>query len=354
MALSDKQKWTIAAATAAVLIVLYLLAPVLTPFAIAAGLAYIGDPLVDKLEAKKLSRTTAVIIVFCALITVLIAVVVVLVPMLQSQIVVLVRKVSQIFDWLQQSVIPWAEVNFGVSLAGLGIDQLKTSVLTHWQQVGGAAASVLVAVSQSGLAVVGWLANLVLIPVVTFYFLRDWDVMVARVRELLPRVVEPAVVALARQCDEVLGAFFRGQLMVMLALAGIYTTGLVIVGLDLALLIGMVAGLVSFVPYLGFIVGFGAATVAAILQFHDAIHVFYVAIAFGVGQLAESFALTPILLGDRIGLHPVMVIFALMVGGQLFGFFGILMALPVAAVAMVLLRYAHEHYLRSGLYGSAP
>lgn len=354
MAMSDKQKWTIAAAIAAIVALLYLLAPVLTPFVVGAGLAYIGDPLVDRLEARKLSRTASVIIVFCALILVLIAVVLILVPMLQNQVVVLMRKVPEIFDWLQQSVLPWAEAHLGVSFAGLGIEQLKASLLSHWQQVGGAAASVLAVLSESGLAVAAWLANLILIPVVTFYFLRDWDFMVTRVRELLPRAVEPTAVVLGRQCDDVLGAFFRGQLIVMLALAGIYTTGLAIIGLDLALLIGMVAGLVSFVPYLGFIVGLGAATVAAILQFHDAIHILYVAIAFGVGQLAESFVLTPILLGDRIGLHPVMVIFALMVGGQLFGFFGILVALPVAAVIMVMLRYAHEQYLRSTLYGSEP
>lgn len=351
MALTTQQRWTLAAATAALFGLLYLLAPVLTPFAVAAGLAYIGDPLVDKLEAKNLSRTSAVLIVFCALLIVLIAVVLVLVPMLQSQIIVLLRKVPQIFDWLQHSALPWLESSFGVSLAGLDIETLKASVLSHWKQVGGAAASVFTALSQSGMALAGWLANLVLIPVVTFYFLRDWDVMVAKLRESLPRAVEPTVAALARQCDDVLGAFFRGQLSVMLALAVVYTAGLSLVGLDLALLIGMVAGLVSFVPYLGFIVGFGAASLAAALQFHDFIHVVYVGLVFGFGQLLESFALTPILLGDRIGLHPVMVIFALMVGGQLFGFFGILMALPVAAVVMVVLRYAHDRYLRSTLYG---
>lgn len=353
MALNEKQKWMFAAAVLSTFALFYLLAPVLTPFVIAAGLAYIGDPLVDRLEAIGVSRTKSVLVVFSGLLLVLIPLVLILIPMLQNQIVVLIKKIPQIMDWLQISLFPWLESTFGVSFAGLGIEEIKTSLKNHWQQVGGAAASFISMLSESGLALIGVLANLILIPVVTFYFLRDWDDMVLRIRKLLPRAVEPTVVRLAGQCDDVLGAFFRGQLMVMLALATMYTIGLSVVGLDLALLIGAVAGLVSFVPYLGFIVGFGAATVAALLQFHDVAHVVYVAIVFGAGQLVESFVLTPILLGDRIGLHPVMVIFALMVGGQLFGFFGILMALPFAAVIMVLLRYAHERYLNSQLYGSA-
>ena len=137
----------------------------------------------------------------------------------------------------------------------------------------------------------------------------------------------------------------------MLALATIYSTGLWMVGLEFALLIGIIAGLVSFVPYLGFIVGAGLATVAAYLQFQELGILLAVVAVFGVGQLLESFVLTPKLVGDRIGLHPVAVIFAVMAGGQLFGFFGILLALPVAAVVMVVLRHVHERYLQSQIYG---
>jgi predicted PurR-regulated permease PerM len=172
----------------------------------------------------------------------------------------------------------------------------------------------------------------------------------SRVRELLPRRSEAVIVKLAQQSDEVLGAFLRGQLLVMLALAFIYSAGLMMMGLDLALLIGMLAGLVSFVPYLGFIVGILAACVAALFQFQELLPLLYVAIVFGVGQMLEGMVLTPLLVGDRIGLHPVAVIFSVLAGGQLFGFVGVLLALPVAAVIAVLLRYLHTQYKSSALY----
>ena len=208
------------------------------------------------------------------------------------------------------------------------------------------------AITHSWLVMMGWIANLVLIPLVTFYLLRDWQVLMNRLAELVPRQAAPVVFRMARDCDRVLGAFLRGQLSVMLALAVVYTLGLWLVGLDLALLIGAIAGLVSFVPYLGFIIGIFAAGIAAIVQFQDVTHLIPVVAVFGVGQLLESFVFTPFLIGDRVGLHPLAVIFAVMAGGQLFGFTGILLALPAAAVIMVLLRYAHERYLRSGAYSA--
>jgi len=174
----------------------------------------------------------------------------------------------------------------------------------------------------------------------------------ARMGLLLPRAVEPTVSRLAHESDLVLGGFLRGQLSVMLALGTMYTLGLWAAGIDLALLIGFIAGLVSFVPYLGVFVGLGISLIAALVQYGDLLHVVLVCVVFGVGQTLEGFVLTPWLVGDRIGLHPVAVIFAVMAGGQLFGFFGVLMALPVAAVVMVLLRYLHQRYTESDLYGS--
>jgi predicted PurR-regulated permease PerM len=199
--------------------------------------------------------------------------------------------------------------------------------------------------------VLGWFANLVLIPVVTFYLLRDWDRIVQGVHESLPRSWEPTVVRLVRECDEVIGAFIRGQLLVMLALGACYTVGLLLVGLDLALLIGTLAGLASVVPYLGLVLGLGAASIAALVQFGEWLPVAWVVAVFLVAQLAEGMYLTPRLVGDRIGMHPVLVIFAVMAGGQLFGFTGVLLGLPVAAVVLVLLRHVHERYRASSLYG---
>jgi predicted PurR-regulated permease PerM len=190
----------------------------------------------------------------------------------------------------------------------------------------------------------------VLIPVLAFFFLRDWDVMVERVAALVPRDHLDTVSRLARESSEMLGGFLRGQFLVMLILGAMYGIGLWIVGLDLGLLIGIIAGLFTFVPYLGPTSGIVLGVIAALVQFGDWKHVLGVLIVFGIGQVIESYWLTPKLVGNRIGLHPVAVIFAVLAGGQLFGFLGMLLALPVAAIANVLLRYAHERYTQSRLY----
>ncbi len=348
--MTDSQRWFGLALLLATGYLVYLLAPILTPFAAAAVLAYIGDPVADWLEARGLSRTLSVISVFLVLFIALLLLLLILIPMLERQIALLVSKLPGYIDWLQHTALPAVGAFVGIELADLDLASLKVAVRDYWQQAGGSVQGVVNVLSRSGITLLGWLANLVLIPVVTFYLLRDWDVLVARIRELLPRRYEQETVRLVVASDEVLGAFFRGQLMVMLALGIVYTLGLTVMGLDLALLIGMISGLVSFVPYLGFIVGIVAAGIAAVMQFQDLIHLVYVAIVFGIGQTLEGFVLQPLLLGERIGLHPVAVIFAVMAGGQLFGFVGVLLALPVAAVAMVLLRYAHERYLKSALY----
>ena len=196
----------------------------------------------------------------------------------------------------------------------------------------------------------GWMMNLVLIPVVTFYLLRDWDLLVKGIGELLPRNIESTVKQLAKEINEVLGAFIRGQMMVMFALGVIYTAGLWLLGLDLAFIIGMAAGLLSIVPYLGTMAGLVAAALAAVFQFQDLFHVVMVLLVFTFGQTLEGMVLTPRLVGDRIGLHPVAVIFAILAGGQLFGFLGILLALPVTAALNVLVRHLRDEYTKSTLY----
>ena len=348
--MTDSQKWLALLAVVGIAILIYLLSPILTPFLISILLAYLGDPLVDRLETYKLSRTWAVIVVFCTLSLGLLVVVMILLPVLQQELITLLRNLPARIEWLQQHVLPWLERTLGISLNVLNLEQLKQMVLQHWREVGGAAANIVSGFSRSGLTLLNWVMNLVLIPVLTFYLLRDWDHLVARVHELIPRRLEPRITWLAKDCNEILGAFMHGQLSVMIALGVIYSVGLWLIGLDSALLIGMAAGVVSFVPYLGLIVGIVMAGAAAAMQFQDVIHVVLVIALFGGAQMIESMVLTPYLLGDRIGLHPVAVIFAVLAGGQLFGFFGVLLALPVAAVILVLLRHAHEEYVRSHLY----
>jgi len=350
--MTESQKWLLLAVLALGSLLLYVLAPVLAPFASAAILAYIGNPLVERLTRWRLSRTAAVVVVFLGLILLTVWLLLVLVPMLERQLTLLAAKLPAMIDWLQHQALPWLQTRLGLAEMP-DLASFKEYAAQRWQSAGGIVAQLLASVSRSGLALLGWLANLLLVPVVTFYLLRDWPSLLARLHELLPRRIEPEAVKLIRAVDDVLGAFFRGQLMVMLALGLIYTVGLWLVGLDLALLIGMLAGLVSFVPYLGLIVGVFAAGIAALLQFQELMPLFYVLAVFGVAQLLEGMVLTPWLLGERIGLHPVAVIFAVMAGGQLFGFLGVLLALPVAAMVVVLLRYARQHYMDSRLYSAA-
>ncbi len=328
----------------------YLLSPILTPFVVSALLAYLGDPLVDRLEARGLRRTPSVVLVFSVLFVLLSLLLVLLVPRVEAQITQLLQKLPSYLEWLRVQILPRLEAVLPGEMAGLEPSALQKALTENWREAGGILAHVWSSVSGSGLTLLGWLANLMLVPVLTFYLLRDWDHLVAGLHALLPRRSEATWARLARESDEVLGAFLRGQVLVMGALGVIYTTGLWLVGLDFALLIGMLAGLVSFVPYLGLIVGILIAGVASILQVQGVGDLPWVVLVFVVGQALEGTLLTPHLVGERIGLHPVAVIFAVLAGGQLYGFFGILLALPVAAVAMVLLRHLLETYRASTLY----
>jgi len=349
--MTDSQKWLVFVFIAGSAWLIYLLAPVLMPFAFAAMLAYLGDPLTDKLETHRLlSRTKAVLVVFSVMTLAFVLVLLLLVPLLEYQVEQFVSSLPAYVSWLNETVIPWTQRRFHLGIRPINLSQIVNLIKSHWEQAGGIAATVMSSVSHSGGVIAEWLMNLLLIPVVTFYLLRDWDGLVAKVHGLLPRRIAPTAAKLAAEVDTVLAAFVRGQLYVMLALGCIYSIGLWMAGLDLALLIGMLAGLVSFVPYLGAIVGIVTACIAALVQFHDLIHLVPVAIVFIVGQSLEGMVLTPMLVGDKIGLHPVAVMFAVLAGGQLFGFLGILLALPVASVIMVLLRHAHDLYRYSDFY----
>lgn len=337
---------------------LWLLAPVVTPFAASAALAYLGDPLVDRLERVRffrwhISRTVAVTFVFLLMFVGLAALLLIFIPLLLDQLRHLFERAPAWFAWLVDTGLPWLQNRFGVEMPALDVDSVKEAVRAYWKEAGRALVGVLGTVSAGGQAVLGWLMNLLLIPVVTFYLLRDWDALVEGVRTLLPRSVEPTTSRLMREIDEVLAAFLRGQLMVMLALGLIYAAGLWLVGLDLAFIIGMGAGLLSIVPYLGTMVGVVAAVIAAVFQYQDLLHPVLALVVFGVGQSLEGMVLTPKLVGDKVGLHPVAVIFAVLAGGQLFGFLGVLLALPVASALNVLVRYAHQRYRGSSLFSEA-
>ncbi len=330
-------------------LLLIFLGSVLVPFLTAALLAFICDPLVNYLEGRGLSRTLSVLLVFSVVLLLLLSVLALLIPLLEAQVNVLIAQIPHLLDWLQSSLLPWLQQYLGIG-DSIQLQSVKKAFVTYWHQASSLATNLLISLSSSGMAMLAFLTHLVLIPVVTFYLLRDWQKLLQSLRDLLPRALEPKVVSLAKSCHSVLGAFFCGQLMVMLALGCIYSLGLWMGGLKLALLVGMIAGLMSIVPYLGFIVGILVASIASLMQYHDIQQLWVVGLVFCVGQGIESFLLTPCLIGESIGLHPVAVIFAILAGGQLFGLVGVLLALPVAAVIMVLLRDLHTHYIKSTLY----
>ena len=330
---------------------LWLLAPILTPFVLAAMLAWLGDPLADKLQRAGRSRNVAVSLVFAAMALLVILGLVLLVPTIEDQIHTLVRSMPKYQVWFMQTALPWIEVRTGIELTRwLDVGSLIDLVRDNWERAGGVATTLLGYMSRSGFALLALVANIALLPIITFFFLRDWDQLVERVASLVPRDHLVTVSRLARESSDVLGGFLRGQFLVMLILGVMYGVGLWGVGLDLGILIGIIAGLLTFVPYLGPASGIILGCIAALVQFGDWQHVAGVLAVFGIGQVIESYWLTPKLVGDRIGLHPVAVIFAVLAGGQLFGFLGMLLALPVAAIANVLLRYAQERYTHSRLY----
>ena len=349
--MADSRRWVWWGVALGFVLFVYFLHPILTPFLVAIVLAYMFDPVVDRLERLGLSRTWGTITVFTLFTVILMTLLLVLVPLLAKQLLKLYQLAPQVLDWLQHTAMPWVQAKLGLSDSFWKFDKIKAAITENMGQATDIVGIVLSQATASSLVLIGLLANLVLIPVVAFYLLRDWNIMMARIRDLLPRSRADQIVSLAKECHDVLGAFVRGQLLVMLALGVIYSAGLMLVGLELGLLIGLMAGLAAIVPYMGFIIGIGAALVAGLFQFGgDLYPMIGIVVVFMVGQALEGMVLTPLLVGDRIGLHPVAVIFAILAGGELFGFTGVLLALPLAAVIMVLVRHVQYLYKDSQVY----
>lgn len=331
------------------LILLWLLTPILLPFVLGAALAYLGDPIVDRLEAWRLSRTNGVIIVFTAITLGSLLVMALLVPLLQQQLQVFLQRIPEYLQWTQDVLLPAVGVDIPEG-GRVNAESLRALVQENWEQAGSIVRELLLHATRSTGTLLTLVVNVLMVPVVTFYLLRDWDRLVAWVDTMVPRTMVGKVREIAAETDTVLAAFLRGQLSVMAALALIYTVGLWLAGLDLALLIGIGAGIVSFVPYLGLFVGLTAAVIAMLFQEQALLPVVWVLLVFGIGQILETAVLTPLLVGDRIGLHPVAVIFAILAGGQLFGFVGVLLALPASAGIAVLLRHTKQRWLQSPVY----
>jgi predicted PurR-regulated permease PerM len=332
----------------------YLLSPILTPFLMAMVLAYICDPLVDKLcligfGKRKIPRTLATLIVLFGIVILITALVLVIIPLLQKQSVLITERLPLLIDLFHDKVAPWLQAKFGIDV-DIDRAEVREIIKEHWQGTRGFIGGALKAAGSKGLALIGAIGSMLLVPVVLFYILRDWDILVAKVGELIPRKWFAKSVEIAKDVDNVVAEFLRGQLSVMLALSIFYSLGLWFAGLDMALSIGLIAGLLSFIPFVGFAFAFILAILLAALQFSSLQEMIPVLVVFGFGQIIESYILTPYLVGDRIGLHPVVVILALLAGGQLFGFAGILLALPVSAAIAVGLTHLKKSYVASDSY----
>jgi predicted PurR-regulated permease PerM len=345
---SDKRQylWWIAGA-AALGALLYLLAPILSPFLFAAILAYICNPLVGRMARRGVPRTLAAAVMLVLLIALFIAFMLVMVPLLVRQVRAMMAQIPAYLDWLRTHVGPVLDRQLGVQL---DIAYVKDWVTEHLADIQHVAVKLLPSLTTGGMALIDFVVSFVLVLVVLFYFMRDWNRLTASVSEMVPRRWHAQFVALFAEIDEVLGQFLRGQLMVMLLMGAFYTVALWLVGLDYALSVGMIAGLVTFVPYLGVITGVALATLTGVLQFEDMRQLLWVWGVFVAGNVLEGYVLVPMLVGERIGLHPVAVIFALLAFGQLFGFFGVLLAVPVSASLLVWLRHVRRRYLSSEVY----
>ena len=344
----------ILAGIALLLWTLYLLKPVVIPFVAALLVAYLFSPLVDKLHDVGLPRWLSISIVFIGIGIVLTLAIWYLVPLIWQQLMYARDNIPAIIGWINSTFLPWLSNTFNVVEMEIDTNQIS-DVVMNYVQTNYSADSIqafLLRLAQSGINFLQIGGTIVLIPIIAFYFLLDWDRMLGSLRRLIPRPYEKCTLKIVGECHSVLGAFVKGQFLVMILLGIVYAVGLQLIGLEVGLIIGMVAGLASIIPYLGFAVGIIAAVIATLLQFGiDWWQLVLVGIVFMVGQAVEGYILQPFLLGDKIGLSPVAVVFAVLAGAQLAGFLGMLIALPVAAVIVVLLRHVREYYEHTTFYG---
>jgi predicted PurR-regulated permease PerM len=331
---------------------LYLLSPILAPFLFAAILAYILSPMVERFTGKYLPRTLAVLLVMLALVALLVAFALVVLPLFTKELRQLAERLPAFIGWLNLHFAPYLERQLGVEVRfdADTVRRLASELIADNEDLVG---RLLGSLKIGGLAVVAFLVNLLLVPVVLFYLLRDWHALRGRVDRLIPRHVHAKAREILGELDAVLAEFLRGQLTVILVMAAYYVLALWLARLEFALPVGLITATLVFIPYVGALLGFVLGSIAALLQFDSLWGVAWVWLAFGIGQALEGMLVTPLLVGERIGLHPVAVIFALLAFGQLFGFFGVLLALPASAALLVALRHLRRAYLASSLYGGA-
>ncbi len=347
--LADPEKWWWLALAVSTLVLLYFLSPILAPFLLGGILAYICDPMVNWLERRHFPRALAVVLVMLLLIALLVLLAVILVPLFYKEVKLLSERLPGYLDHANANLVPWLKDRFGIEIQidAASIRQLVTGSLQGTEGIG---LKLLESLKIGGLTVIGYLVNLLLVPVVLFYLMRDWKGLLARIDRMVPRRWHGKARGLAAEVDAVLAEFLRGQVTVILAMSAFYTVGLWLTGLEFFLPVGVITGVLVFIPYVGMLTGLSLAALAALMQFGSGAGLAWVAVVFAAGQALEGFLITPALVGQRVGLHPVAVIFALLAFGQIFGFFGVLLALPASAALLVGLRHLRSRYYASAFY----
>ena len=339
--------WIVVAA--ALFAVILALAPVLTPFLVAFIFAYILNPGVDWLQRRRVPRFIGVALMIGLLGVVLLLLVLLLIAVLQREIPQLREQVPILLQKLNSVLAPkLAELGVRVRFDFPGLRRMLQNRFAASPE--DLVQVLLDYVRVSGSALIEFAGLLFIVPILMFYLLMDWHMVMRRIERLVPRRWVPKVHELSAETDALLSQYLRGQILVMVILAAIYSIGLTVAGFDVGIPVGIFTGLAVFIPYIGFGIGLALAVVAALLQFGNWYGLGAVAVVYGIGQFVESFYLTPRLVGERIGLHPLVVIFALLAFGQLFGFFGVLLALPTCAVLLVGARQLRRVYLSSDLY----
>ena len=348
--LADPRLWAWLAIALVIGGLVYVLSPILAPFLAGAILAYVLNPLVGRLTSPYMPRVVAVVLVLLFVLALVVALMLVILPLLIKELRMMSEQLPAVLAWINLTLAPWLKEKFAIDF--------KVDIDTVKQMAGGFLAGnqdlvtgLLGSLRIGGLALLAFAINVLLIPVVLFFLLRDWNSLVRSVDAMIPRHLHNRARSILGEIDAVLAEFLRGQMIVMLVMSVFYSTALWVAGLEFALPIGVITGLLVIIPYIGAFTGIVLGIIAAAMQFGTIAGVAWVALAFAIGQALEGMVITPLLVGQRIGLHPVAVIFALLAFGTVFGFFGVLLALPASAALLVALRHVQRAYLTGPLYG---
>jgi len=347
--LADPRLWAWLAIALVIGGLVYVLSPILAPFLAGAILAYVLNPLVGRLTGRYVPRVLAVVLVLVFALSLVVALMLVILPLLIKELRMMSEQFPAFLAWINLTLAPWVKEKFAIDFK-IDIDTVKQTAGGIFASNQDLATRLLGSLRIGSLALLGFLVNALLIPVVLFFLLRDWNSLVRSVDAMIPRHLHARARSIFGEIDAVLAEFLRGQVIVMLVMSVFYSTALWIAGLEFALPIGVITGLLVIIPYVGAFTGILLGIIAAVMQFGTMEGVAWVALAFAIGQALEGMVVTPLLVGERIGLHPVAVIFALLAFGQVFGFFGVLLALPASAALLVALRHMQRAYLAGSLY----